>query len=249
MLAKVGGQVTVTKKRRVVLEGSRDKILGHLAGLIHAVRRPHPSRIGLDGPTGGGKTTLARELVNLIEKNGRPCIGVSLDSFHNPKRIRYQSGRYSATGFYSYAHDLQSVIDYVLKPLGPDGNRVYRKVAFDLKADAPIEDPPQTASRDSVLILEGGFALRQELRPFLDYGVYVYVDHNTAVKRAIGRDGEVLAKAIRERYLAAHDIHNQRVGPELNADICIDNSVLDRPVLYRYDSAASWEKEHGTRSS
>lgn len=45
----------------------------------------HPTRVGLDGPSAAGKTTLADALAELVHSiTNRPVIRASIDDFHRP---------------------------------------------------------------------------------------------------------------------------------------------------------------------
>ena len=73
-------------------------ILEQLSTLVCTVERPHPLRVAVDGVDAAGKTILADKLAPMIEKRGRPVIRASVDSFHNPRRIRYRRGPNSPEG-------------------------------------------------------------------------------------------------------------------------------------------------------
>ncbi len=69
---------------------THSEVLGLLTEAVSASRRPHTVRVGLDGIDCAGKTTLADELVPLLEERGRPVIRASIDGFHFPRSHRYR---------------------------------------------------------------------------------------------------------------------------------------------------------------
>jgi uridine kinase len=53
---------------------TRAAILARVALYLRGVRVPHPLRVGVDGITSAGKTTIADELAVLITAGGRDAI-------------------------------------------------------------------------------------------------------------------------------------------------------------------------------
>jgi uridine kinase len=82
---------------------SRGRILDEVAAAVVALRRPHPVRIGIDGRTAAGKTTLADELLMLIEARGRNVIRACIDDFPRSASEKYVLGRMSPEGYYLHA--------------------------------------------------------------------------------------------------------------------------------------------------
>jgi len=100
---------------------TRDVVLERLAEAIDSVRTSHPVRVAVDGIDCAGKTTLADELVSRLQPSGRPVLRVSIDGFHRPRQTRYQRGRQSPDGYFGDSFDFESILSYVLRPLGPGG--------------------------------------------------------------------------------------------------------------------------------
>lgn len=59
----------------------RFEYLSDLASVIVEIPLDHPTRVAIDGVDGVGKTTLADELVPLIQGAGRQVIRASVDGF------------------------------------------------------------------------------------------------------------------------------------------------------------------------
>jgi uridine kinase len=47
---------------------------------------------------------------------------------------------------------------------GRKGDRLYRTQSFDLENDVPVEQEPQLAPADAILVVDGTFLQRPELR-------------------------------------------------------------------------------------
>ena len=105
---------------------ARAGVIADLADLITAVDEPHPVRVGVDGWSAAGKTTLVAELTALIQQSGRTAVRASLDDFKLPvvRRGRYPSG--SPEEYYYEMYDHQAIRTELLEPLGPGGSRLFR---------------------------------------------------------------------------------------------------------------------------
>lgn len=215
----------------------RDQSLERLADLILQVERPHPLRVAIDGVQTAGKTTLGDELVAPIEARGRPAMRASIDGFHRPRAERYRQGDDSPIGYYEDAFDYAALIDVLLLPLGPDGDRCCCLESFDLRKDTPIHAPLQRVSAHTVLLLDGVFLLRPELHRYWDYSIFVQVDFEVALQRAIRRDRHLIgspqevAERCHRRYFPAQRMYHDLARPHQLADVIIDNNDLDNPQI------------------
>jgi uridine kinase len=198
---------------------ARAGILDDLAMAIAATDLGRPVRVAVDGRTASGKTALADELAEFIKNKGRPVIRTSIDGFHRPKVERYARGRYSAEGYYCDARDLSAIRTMLLGPLGPDGDRFYRTATFDLDNDTPFRQEPQRATADAVLIVDGTFLQRPELRDGWDITIVVAVSELGAEGRGVDRDADRLggveaARALyAQRYRPAFDLYERLCAP------------------------------------
>lgn len=215
----------------------RTAMLDELSSLIAGIPPARPIRVAIDGRTASGKTTLADELAEVLGKTGREVIRTSIDGFHRPKVERYARGRHSAEGYYYDARDLPAINALLLSPLGPGGDRRYRTASFDLDNDQPIEQEPQLAPADAILIVDGTFLQRPELRDGWDLAIFVETSEQVSEQRGVDRDAERLggAEATRElyavRYKPAFDIYERTCAPASAADAIFNNDDFARPVL------------------
>lgn len=202
-----------------------------------AVDRPHPIRVAIDGVDAAGKTTLADELVDPIEARGRPAIRASIDGFHRPRMERYRRGPDSPRGYYYDSFDYAAVRATLLDPLGPGGDRRYRRAAFDWRTDRPVELPLRRAPAGAILLFDGIFLLRPELSDAWDYCIFLQVDFEEVVRRAMRRDrtegssaADVRARYCR-RYIPGQQIYLRQVRPQERADLVVDNNDPAHPRL------------------
>ncbi|GAA1793293.1 hypothetical protein GCM10009682_13960 [Luedemannella flava] len=218
---------------------TRDDLLARLVDLI-ATRRPGAVlRVAVDGPDAAGKTTLAADLARVLAGVREP-VRVSIDGFHRPRAERRRRGDLSPEGYYRDSFDYQSVLDEVLTPLGADGERWYRPQVFDHRRDAPVDAPARVAPAGGVLLFEGVFLLRPELRGHWDLAVYLDIAPEESVRRALLRDAGLFGgpAATRERYQARYlpgqELYRAEADPRGHADVVIDNTDPERPDILRW---------------
>jgi uridine kinase len=106
--------------------------------------------------------------------------------------------------------------------------------------DAPFEE----AKRDAVLLFNGVFLLRPELREHWDFSIFVRAEFDVTVPRAESRDRELFggAEQVRrryeERYVPGQRLCLSEVEPERWAPGVVDNNDPARPVLETRNQAS-----------
>ena len=216
---------------------SRKQVLNQLADIVVAIERPHPVRVAIDGVDAAGKTTLANELATYIEERGRPVIRASTDGFYRSRQERYRQGQLSPEGYYEDSFDYESIREDLLEQLGPGGSMRYRSVIYDSITEVFVYERLQSASPDAVLLFDGVFLLRPELRDVWDFCVFVHVDFEVALRRALERDiarfgsPESVRERYQNRYIPGQQLYLESVEPQKHADVVIDNNEPENPVL------------------
>ncbi|MGD0273567.1 MAG: uridine kinase [Gaiellaceae bacterium] len=216
----------------------RPELLERLTRLLLELERPHPVRVAVDGPDAAGKTMLADELAELLAGE-RPIIRAGIDGFHNPREYRLRRGPDSPEGYFLDSFDYDALRALLLEPLGPRGSRRYRCACFDYRIDEKVEAPEEEASPDSILLFDGVFLLRPELRPLWDFSIFVHADFDEIVRRAEARDRELMGgvEAVRERYrsryIPGQELYLSRCAPQEVADVVVDNTNVLEPKLVR----------------
>lgn len=201
--------------------------LAVLAQTLAEVRLEHPLRVAVDGRTGCGKSTFADALADRLADTQRPAIRASIDDFHHPAVHRRKLGRYSAEGYYRDARDLRAFVELLLRPLGPGGNFRFARQSFDLAKDAPVEPVFETATADAVLIADGTFLQRPELRGHFDFAIFLDAPEPLARERATARDAHLVGsraeaeKLYDLRYGPAFRLYEEAVNPLLLADAVV----------------------------
>ena len=211
----------------------RGAVLDELAAVVCEIQLTHPVRVAINGVDGAGKTRFADELVAPCLKSGREIIRASIDGFHNPRSIRYARGRLSPEGYFRDSFDNDALLDSLLRPLGPNGSRLYRTAVFDWRSDAPVISPQKRATSTAILILDGIFLFRPELQSEMDLKVFLDVTEESACRRCAERDGSSpdIRSESHRRYLEGQRLYFLECNPKAQADAIIDNNDLLQPVL------------------
>jgi uridine kinase len=212
-------------------------LIKQIADIISSTECTHPLRVAIDGVDAAGKTTLANELVEPLEKRGRNVIRASIDRFHNPRKIRYQKGNDSPEGYFYDSFDNETIIEILLKPLGPNGSLQYRTGIFDYQSDSQIKSSSFHTLQDSILIFDGVFLLRSELVKHWDFTIFLDVEFDIVVERASHRDQSLFGspnevkERYEKRYIPGQKIYLKSCQPHKRADIVINNNDPINPRI------------------
>ena len=211
----------------------RAAALRPLAQMIIEIERPHPVRVGVDGFSAAGKSTLADELAAMVTGQGRPCLRADLDDFKRPRAERPAGPE----GFYRGAFDLDAIRKFLLVPLGPGGNRQIRLRFFDQQRQASFPAEVQSVPTDAVVIADGACLLRPELRDLWDFRIFVEIDFDLVLARGAARDAawmdsaEAAAEHYRNYYIPAERLYDAEADPRSHADVIVDNRNLANPII------------------
>lgn len=202
----------------------RSAVLAEVAEVIRQVARGDGvTFVAVDGVDGAGKTTFAGELADAL--HGRHVIRASVDSFHRPRIERYARGRDSADGFYRDSYDYAALESALLGPLR--AGRPFRRAVFDVMSDKPLEATPESAPARSILVFDGIFLHRPELREWWDFSIYLHVPWEENHHLPAHPEWNV------PRYRDGQQIYLRESEPERRADMVIDNTDLSNPVIVR----------------
>ena len=170
--------------------------------------------LAIDGMDGAGKTTFADAL-----RFDVPTFRASIDGFHNPRMLRYRSGRDSPEGCYRDSYDYALFRRVLLDPFR--AGEPFALAAFDSVTDMPVPLEWQTAPDDALLVIDGVFLHRPELRGLWDHSVWLEVSRDVAESRMLLRDGPT---DVLERYRGAQQLYVREADPAAAASVVIDNS-------------------------
>lgn len=216
--------------------GRREDMLAAVARAIGSVTVSHPTRVAVDGRPAAGKTTLADELAAVVNEQGRFVIRASIESFLLPRAQRYRRGELSAEGNYHDSFDYDALRRVLLDPLGPGGDRGFRRAVYDKRTDTALSEPVTTAPADAVLIFEGVFLLRPELIDRWDLTIYVSTGFEETIVRARERDeslygsSDEVERRFRSRYGPSQQLYDRTVRPTEHANVVVHNDEPQAPT-------------------
>jgi uridine kinase len=220
--------------------GDRAGVLRELADAVLGIGRGHPVRVGVDGCSAAGKTTLADELAEVVRGlTGREVIRVGLDYFKRAPELRTAYPIESAESYYYEMYDYDAIRERMLVPLGPGGDRRYTTGVRDTSAATVLDLPVQTAADDAVLIADGAFLQRPELDDYWDLRIYVHVSFETVLRRGIERDQQWMPSAAaaeeryRTRYIPGEQLYVDQIRPAERAQCLVNNEDPASPTLTR----------------
>ncbi len=218
----------------------RARVLAALADAVLGVVRPHPVRVGIDGRSAAGKTTLAAELAEVLAARARSVLCASIDDFHLPGHThRSRRREWTPETLYERGYDYGSFRDLVLRPLGPGGDRRCRARLWDAANDVAYPEEWQEVPGAGLLVAEAAFLFRPELADHWDLTIWLDIDFETVLARArrrdvawVGSEDEVVAK-YRATWIPVHELYERSTKPQERADVVIDNTRFDEPRITR----------------
>ena len=162
----------------------------------------------------------------------------SLDDFKRPWAEAHLYDRMSGEGYYRNAFDLEAIRNLLLEPADPVGSGLVALCSIDPITQVNHSHTRVTMPADGVLIVDGVFALRPELRRHWDLSVWVDIDPELSVRRGTDRDsareGTDAAETLhRDRYGTAETIYIAEADPVSAADVVIDNTDFEDPRIVR----------------
>jgi len=208
-----------------LIAGLADEIL-HNYGKGRAI-------VAVDGLDGAGKTRFADALAEQLGIGHRAVFRASIDDFHWPRARRYARGRDSAEGFYRDSYDYETFKRVLVEPFRAGWIGSFVLKAFDLKRDVPFEPVWSSGPKDAILVVDGIFLNRPELRGLWNYSIWLEVDPEVTAERMLERDGE---GANAERYTGGQALYLTESKPKELATAIVDNNDYDHPKRIFADS-------------
>lgn len=210
----------------------RDDLLARIASAIpRADDLGRNVLVGIDGVDGSGKTVFADALGATLAYL-QPTVRISIDGFHRRRPERYRLGRDSPEGFFQDSYDYEAFVRHVVVPLR-SGAGPYLVASHDLDNDELLDGPLHHLDTPSVVLVDGIFLHRPELRDVWDFSIFLRVAFAVSVARMAVRDGSDPDPdaASNARYVGGQRIYLGENDPESRATLIVDNNEILAPRI------------------
>ena len=166
---------------------------------------------------------LADAVAEAVRGTAVPVARVRADDFLRARSLRLEYGRDDPDAFHDLWYDVAALRREVLDPLGAGGDGRFLPRLRDPGTDRAVKVPPVEAAPGTVLVLDGRFLLRDDVRDAFD--VTVHLDVSPRRPRAPAAGGRGGAGAAGLGPLPG------RVGPAGRADVVVRFDHPDRPAV------------------
>ena len=176
--------------------------------------------VGIDG-----KSTVSKELHRKLSKEKYKITLLHIDDFIHPRAIRYNKNYAEWECYYNLQWRYDYLVNEVVNPM---------KCGSDFKAKVELYDKDNdtyfysetNVPVGSIVIIEGVFLQRQELKDVFDYMIYIDIPEETRLNRVLERDRYIgdkqqIKAKYDNRYLPAEHHYIKTCSPGQNADYII----------------------------
>jgi uridine kinase len=203
---------------------------GLVARILRVRAAANPQRatlVAVSGIDASGKGHVAGQLDEALTREGVRVARIGIDPWLNPPLVR-ESPIDSGPHFYRHAFDLDRHFTALIDPL-------CARRAIDLRVRLGGQSGVATGHHFlfqgiDVVLLEGIFLFRRDLRARYDLRIWVECSFQSALHRALVRNQEGLPpddirKAYATIYIPAQHEHIRLDDPKAAADVVFDNDL------------------------
>lgn len=169
--------------------------------------------LGIDGCGRAGKSKLARTISEVFDDSTI----VEMDDFY---RIESERERLDDNNGYGELFDWKRLGNDVLRPLRAGRKARYKKYDWDkgILCDLTCVEPK------GLIILEGVYTTRIELRDYFDFRIWGDYPYQIRLKRGLDRDGEDSRSDWVDLWMPQENKYIEVEFPMKNADFVIDGT-------------------------
>lgn len=188
----------------------------------------NPSRtliVGIDGLGGAGKSTISEELYKHLSEENYNVTLLHIDDFIHPRAVRYNDNYAEWECYYNLQWRYDYLMNEIITPL---------KNSVDFKASIELYDKDNdtyilsetSVPVGNIVIIEGVFLQRQELKGVFDYMIYIDIPEEIRLDRVLERDGYIgdkqqIKAKYDNRYFPAEHHYIEICSPSTSADYII----------------------------
>ncbi len=189
--------------------------------------QPHRTLIvGMDGLGGAGKSTLSESLRQMLIEEHYNITVFHIDDFIHPRAIRYDDNYAAWECYYYHQWRYDYLIEEIIKPIRW-GNHLKKEIELYDKDSDTYHLHQIDLSIGSIIIIEGVFLQREELKGVFDDMIYIDVPEEIRWNRVLARDGYIgdahqIQEKYENRYFPAEHYYLKIFAPKENADYVVE---------------------------
>ncbi|MBN1891766.1 MAG: hypothetical protein JW780_03225 [Clostridiales bacterium] len=192
--------------------------------------------IGIDGIELVGKSYFSKKLASFLAIHDIEATIVRLSDFKSAIEVTYK-GEDETEAFYFHAFNYNKILDELIKPFLENGRLDIVLTSFGDALSYYGKELHYKIEPGGIMILEGELMYREPLIDYFDCMIYLYMEDQEAMHRALVRDlylGEETKEAeFKHKRLPAHKMYMARHVPLERSDFAIDNTNHRRPMILR----------------
>lgn len=172
--------------------------------------------VAVDGADGSGTQEFADDLAQGFRFFRHAAFRASIHDFYHTWSARAGHGRDTGASYYLDTIDYSLFRRVLVDPYRMDGSVGFVTAAFDRASNTAIEPTWESGPPDAVLIVDGVFLNRPELRGLWHYSLLLQLPDE------VTRSGDT-------RVREAQTLYERESSPAVAATVVIDNSDPERP--------------------
>ena len=190
--------------------------------------------IGIDGIELVGKTYFTQKLLAFLALRKITGTVVKLTDFRSPIEKNY-ADEDEVEAFYFHGFNSNKLIEEILIPFCEKGSLDVTLRSFGEDTGAYGKEKQYRIGEGGVMLLEGIHMYREPLIDFFDLKIYLYMDEQEALHRALVRDiylgEEQKVNEFVRKHIPAQKMYSAKHLPIEESDFAVDNTNHRRPKL------------------
>lgn len=181
--------------------------------------------IGIDGLGGAGKSTISDSLSELLSRENYNITLLHIDDFIHPRSVRYNESYPEWECYYNLQWRYDYLLEKVIRPIKSGSDFACDIELYDKDNDSYFLNSTAVPV-GSIVIIEGIFLQRPELKGAFDLMIYIDVSEEERLSRVLERDGYIGDKSQIKakydgRYFPAERHYVKTCAPADNADFVV----------------------------
>lgn len=165
--------------------------------------------IGIDGPCGSGKTTLAQELADFYKVNV-----IHMDNFFLPPALRTKERLSEPGGNIHYERFLQEVASNI-KEADTFKYKVFSCRIMDYSGEVEVNS-------DNIIIVEGSYSMHPLYSSIYDLKIFCDIEQEEQKERIIRRNGLEMYKNFEAKWIPMENNYFDEFGIKKNCHMIIE---------------------------